>query len=166
MATFPSLTPSVRVYNQGDFPSSIQTLSTGIVKGFRLGNRRINQTLQLTFNNLTEAQVTLIRNHYDTQQGSFSIFFLSAECWSGYSTLPVPLVSDFAWLYSQPPTISDGIVGKFNVEVELVTVPINIGDLIFDALDATTTARSYILDAGSSATTARDYIIDARTSIT
>ena len=166
MSTFPSLTPSVRVYNQGDFPSSIQTLSAGAVKGFRLGNRRINQTLQLTYNNLTEAQVTLIRNHYDTQQGSFSIFFLSAECWSGYTTLPVPLVSDFAWLYSTAPTISDGIVGKFNVEIELVTVPIDIGDLIFDALDSTTTARSYILDAASSATTTRDYIIDARTSVT
>ena len=166
MATFPSLTPSTRLYTPGDFPSAIQATSSGATTGFRRGNRRINQTLQLTFDNLTETQVNLIRTHYDGQNGSFEIFFLSSECWAGYTTPPVPLVSDFAWLYATAPTISDGITSKWNVEIELVSVPIDIGDLIFDAGDSSTTARAYILDALTSSTSpTRDNIIEAGTSV-
>ena len=162
MANFPSITPSTRLYTQGNFPSAIQSSSTGVTTGFRQGNRRINQTLQLSFNNLTEAQVTLIRNHFDGQNGSFNIFYLSAEVWAGYTTPPVPLVSDFAWLYANAPTISDGIVSKWNVEIELVSVPVDIGDLTFDGGDSTATARTYILDAlTSSALPARDNIINS-----
>ena len=162
MANFPSITRSTRLYTQGNFPSAIQASSNGVTTGFRRGNRRINQTLQLSFNNLTEAQVTQIRNHYDGQNGSFSIFYLSAEVWAGYTTPPVALVSDFAWLYANAPTISDGIVSKWNIEIELVSVPIDSGDLLFDAGDSTTTARAYILDGlTSSASPARDNIIDS-----
>ena len=163
MANFPSITPSTRLYTQGNFPSAIQASSNGVTTGFRRGNRRINQTLQLSFNNLTESQVTEIRNHFDGQNGSFSVFYLSAEVWAGYTTPPVPLVSDFAWLYANAPTISDGIVSKWNVEIELISVPVDIGDLIFNAGDSTTTARAYILDAlTSSASPTRDNIIDSR----
>ena len=166
MATFPSITPTTRLYSPGDFPNAIQSSSSGTTTGFRRGNRRINQTLQLSFNNLTGTQVNLIRTHYDGQNGSFSIFYLSAEVWSGYTTPPVPLVSDFAWLYSNAPTISDGIVSKWNVEIELISVPVDIGDLTFDAGDSSTTARAYILDAlTSSASPTRDNIIDAGTSV-
>tara|TARA_R100000773_G_scaffold42474_1_gene39769 strand:- start:473 stop:973 length:501 start_codon:yes stop_codon:yes gene_type:complete len=165
MATFPSIIPTTRLYTQGDFPSAIQSSSSGATTGFRRGNRRINQTLQLTFDNLTETQVNLIRTHYDGQNGSFEIFYLSSSTWSGYTSPPVALVSDFAWLYATPPTISDGIVSKWNVEIELVSVPIDSGDLVFDAGDSTTTARSYLVDAlTSSSSPARTYIIDSRNS--
>ena len=165
MATFPAIITTTSLYTQGDFPSAIQASSSGATTGFRRGNRRINQTLQLTFDNLTETQVNLISTHYDGQNGSFKIFYLSSSTWSGYTTPPVALVSDFAWLYATPPTISDGITSKWNVEVELVSVPIDTGDLIFDAGDSTTTARTYIVDAlTSSSSPARTYIIDSRNS--
>ena len=165
MATFPAIIPTTRLYTQGDFPSAIQASSSGAITGFRRGNRRINQTLQLTFDNLTETQVNLIRTHYDGQNGSFEIFYLSSSTWSGYTSPPVALVSDYAWLYATPPTISDGITSKWNVEIELVSVPIDSGDLIFDAGDSTTTARAYLIDAlTSSASPTRDNIIDSRNS--
>ena len=100
MATFPSLIPTTRLYIQGDFPSAIQQSSNGATTGFRRGHRRINQTLQLTFDNLSETEVNLIRSHYDGQNGSFSVFFLSSTTWSGYNSPPVALLSDFAWLYA------------------------------------------------------------------
>ena len=166
MATFPSIIPTTRLYTQGDFPSAVQQSSNGATTGYRRGNRRINQTLQLTFDNLTETQVNLIRTHYDNQNGSFEIFFLTSTTWSGYNTPPVALVSDFAWLYATPPTISDGITSKWNVEIELYSVPIDIGDLIYDAGDSSTTARAYILDAlTSSSSPARTNIIDAGSSV-
>ena len=51
MATFPSIIPTTRLYTQGDFPNALQATSNGTTTGFRLGNRRINQTLQLSFDN-------------------------------------------------------------------------------------------------------------------
>ena len=139
----------------------MQASLSGVTSGYRRGNRRIEQTLQLSYQNLTEAQVTEIRNHYDGQQGSYQMFYLSSECWAGYTTPPVSLVSDFAWLYAGPPTIADGgYVSRWNVEVEVKTIPIDIGDLIFDGQNASATNYSYILEAGSSSTSNQDYIID------
>lgn len=165
MATFPSIIPTSRLYTQGNFPNVLQASSDGTVTGFRLGNRRIDQTLQLTFDNLTETEVNLIRTHFDGQNGSFEFFYLSASTWNGYASPPVALVTDFAWLYASPPVISDGITSKWNVEIELRSVPIDIGDLIYSGGDSSATARSYILDAlTSSSSPARSNIIDSGTS--
>jgi hypothetical protein len=161
MSTFPALVPSTRTYNPGGVPSAMRISLSGVVTGFRRGNRRIAQTLGLTFRLLEESDVTLIRNHYDNRSGSFDIFFLSTEVWSGYTTAPVPLISDYAWRYIGAPTITDASCGRWDVEFELETVPIDIGDLIFDAgLAAAAPARAYILDAGlASASPARDYVV-------
>lgn len=157
---FPALVPSSRVFSPGNIPQEIKTSLSGAVTGFRRGNRRNQQTLSLSFRNLTEANLNLIKNHYITQQGSFNIFYLSAEVWSGYTTPPISLLSDYAWRYASSPTISDGIVGRWGVDVELVTYAINTGDLIIDGGLAATTARDYILTGGGAAATpARDYII-------
>ena len=167
MANFPSITPSSRLFITGDFPNAIQSSSSGATTGFRRGNRRIDQILQLSYLNLNETQVNSFRTHYDSQSGSFEIFFLSSNTWSGYNTPPVALVSDFAWLYSQSPKITDSdLNSKWNVEIELRSIPIDLGDLIFNAGDSSNTAREYILDAlDSSATPARTNIIDARSSV-
>jgi hypothetical protein len=161
MSTFPALVPSTRTFTPGDVPSAIQGSLSGVLTGFRRGNRRIKQTLSLSFVRLQESDITLIRNHYDNRDGSFNIFFLSSEVWSGYTTPPIPLLSDYAWRYVAPPVITDGSCGFWDVEIELETVPIDTGDLIFDAeLAPASPARTYILDAGSaSASPARDYII-------
>ena len=165
MATFPSIIPTSRLYTQGNFPNVLQASSDGTVTGFRLGNRRIDQTLQLTFDNLTETEVNLIRKHFDGQNGSFQFFYLSASTWNGYASPPVALVTDFAWLYASPPVISDGITSKWNVEIELRSDPIDIGDLIYSGGDSSATPRSYILDAlTSSSSPARSNIIDSGTS--
>jgi len=159
MATFPEIFPSARTYTPGDLPSVMQASLSGAVSGFRRGNRRIEQALELSFQHLTEAQVTEIRNHYDGQKGSYEIFYLSESVWIGYGTPPVPLVSDFCWLYAGPPNISDGITSRWNVEVSLKTVPVDIGDLIVDGQDASDT-WAYILEAGSASTSNQDYIFD------
>lgn len=105
--------------------------------------------------------MNLIKDHYFTSQGSYEIFFLSAEIWGDYTTPPVPLISDFAWLYASEPSIQDVSYDRFTVSVELQTIPIDTGDLIFDGVDAALAPeRTYILDAGDAAVSpARDYII-------
>jgi hypothetical protein len=117
----------------------------------------------MTFSHLTQSDALLIRDHYFNRNGSYDIFFLSAEIWSDFATPPVPLLSDFAWRYTSEPTITDVSVDRFNVDVALITEPIDIGDLVFDGgLAASAPARAYILDAGAAAASpARDYIVFA-----
>tara|TARA_B100000427_G_scaffold176867_1_gene147124 strand:- start:285 stop:791 length:507 start_codon:yes stop_codon:yes gene_type:complete len=166
MATFPSIVPSSRLLITGDFPNVLQSSLSGVTTGYRRGNRRVEQVLQLSFAHLTETQVNLIRTHFDGQSGSFENFFLTSSTWNGYATPPVPLANDFAWIYSTPPTITDSIPSRWNVQVELKTVPLERGDLVYDAGDSSATARSTILDAlTSSSTPARTNIIDSGDSL-
>jgi len=158
---FPALIPSARVYTPGDVPQQQQVTLSGVNSGYRQGNRRIAQTLQLAFNNISESDLNLIKAHYLDRQGTFDIFYLSAEVWNGYATPPVGLLSDYAWRYAGPPVITDGSCDLWSVELELTTYAINTGDLIFDGgLAAATPARDYILNGGlAAATPARDYVI-------
>lgn len=160
--TFPALVPSARTYIPGDVPQTRQVALSGVDSAYRLGNRRVEQQLTLTFNNISEANLLSIRSHYISMDGTYGIFYLPSEVWSGYGTPPVPLLSDYAWRYAGPPTITDGSCDLWSVEVELVSYAINFSDLIFDGEAAPATpARTYILDAGAAAATpARDYVIN------
>lgn len=162
MSIFPSLPPTSRVYTPGDLPSAFQISLNGKVSGFRRGNRRIGQSLSLSFEYLTEAQMLLIKNHYIDRRGTFDTFYLSGAIWGDHITPPVPLISDFIWRYATQVIITDVSFDRFTVEVELETVPIELGDLIFDAqLAASAPPRLYLLDAGGAAATpARDFIIN------
>ena len=161
MATFPSIAPNSRLYVPGSLPAVIATSLNGRATAFRRGNRRIAQTLSLTYEYLTEANMALIKDHYIGQNGTFEIFFLSAEVWGDFVTPPIPLLSDFAWKYSSEVTITDVSFDRFSVSVDLESVPINTGDLVFDAgAAAATPVRMYVIDAGAAAATpARDYTI-------
>ena len=158
---FPALIPSARVYIPGDVPQQQQVALSGANSAYRQGNRRIGQTLGLSFNNISETDLDLIKAHYFSVDGTFGIFFLSAEIWNGYASPPVPLLSDYAWRYASAPAVTDGSCDLWSIEVELITYAINTGDLIFDGgLAAATPARDYILNGGlAAATPARDYVI-------
>jgi len=166
MSSFPSIIPSSRLFINGDFPNNIHLSSNGNTTSFRNGNIRTQQILQLNFNNLTEIQVNLYRTHFDSKNGGFEIFLLSSSVWSGYLSPPVPIQGNVAWIYSKPLVIKDSILhSKWDLEIELVSVPINSGDLIYDAGDSSITARDNILDAlTSSSTPVRTNIIDATNS--
>ena len=163
MALFPSLVPASRSYTPGNLPQVQRAALSGVATTFRRGNRRTNQTLSLSFENLTEAEVTEIRTHYEGQKGSYEIFYLSSEVWNGWvGTAPVPLISDYAWRYLGAPTIADGYPNQWSVEVELETIPIELGELIFSAEAASATpGRTYILDGlGASDSPAREHTIN------
>lgn len=161
--TFPALIPSARVYIPGDVPQQQQVALSGAFSGYRQGNRRIGQTLGLSFNNISESDLNLIKAHYLSVDGTFGIFFLSAEVWNGYGTPPVPLLSDYAWRYAGTPVVTDGSCDLWSIELDLTTYAIDLSDLIIDGLTAAATpARDYIVDGGAaSATPARDYVINS-----
>lgn len=159
--TFPALVPSARVFTTGNLPQTNQVSLSGVNTGFRQGNLRTEQTLALTYTNLNETDLNLIKDHFIDRKGTFDIFFLSSEVWSGYVFPPTGLVDVYAWRYAEAPRISDGIVGRWTVEVNLVSHITVRAELVIDGLSASAAdSRAYIVDGGSaSATPERTYVI-------
>lgn len=161
MSTFPALAPTSRIFSPGDVPNERKRSTGGTQYAFRRGSRRVAQALQLQYEYLTEAEMLLIKNHFYDRKGTFDIFFLSAEVWGYYTTPPVGLLDNFAWRYVSSPVITDVSYDRFNIEVSLETVPIEIGDMSFDSgLAGGHADVAYILNAGAASDVpARDYII-------
>jgi hypothetical protein len=180
MSTFPSLAPTTRLYVPGNLPSVFQSSLSGKTSGFRRGNRLIGQSLSMSFENSSRAQMLLLKDHYIERQGTFDIFYLSANVWGDHVTPPVPLISNFVWRYASAITITDTSFDRFTVQVELESIPIALGDVdielpgggagpspepgpspppppppvvdyIYDGLSAALLpAREYIIDSGES----------------
>ena len=127
---FPAIVPSSRTYVPGGVPQAVQISLAGITTGFRRANRTIDQTLSLSFRNLTESQVDEIKTHFVDREGTFNVFYLPREIWSGYGTEPVASLGETAWRYRETPTITDGIVGRWGIDVELTSYGILQGDLV------------------------------------
>jgi hypothetical protein len=123
MATFPALTPSSRTFTPGTYPhSEIPTLS-GLQTRVMTSNVQLNQRLRLSFAALTETEMLSIRTHYIGQQGRFISFFIPNELLSGMSTPASFTPTGYSWTYVAPPQISDVACGRYDVSVELATVP-------------------------------------------
>jgi hypothetical protein len=123
MATFPTLTPSSRTFTPGRHPhSEIPTLS-GLQTRVRTSNVLLEQRLRLTFVALTEAEMLSIRTHYINQQGRFLSFFIPSNLLSGTTSPSSFTPSGYSWTYAAPPQITDIGIQRYNVSVELATVP-------------------------------------------
>ena len=70
-----------------------------------------------------------LKDHYIESQGTYDIFYLSANVWGDHVTPPVPLVSNFVWRYASAITITDTSFNRFTVQVELESIPIALGDV-------------------------------------
>ena len=129
MSTFPSLAPTTRLYVPSNVPSAFQTSLSGKASGFRRGNSIIGMSLSMSFEYLTEDQMLLLKDHYIERQGTFDIFYLSANVWGDHVTPPIPLISDIIWRYASAITITDTSFNRFTVQVELESIPIALGDV-------------------------------------
>ena len=123
MTTFPSLEPDTRSLDYGDYPQNVhQGLSGGDVR-FKLGSKRVEQILTITYQYLTETQAQTLLTHFNGQNGTIESFDLASIIWSGYSTPPVSS-SSYKWRYSKPFTISISAPKRYSTSIELVSVPI------------------------------------------
>tara|TARA_R100000406_G_scaffold37168_1_gene24619 strand:- start:353 stop:730 length:378 start_codon:yes stop_codon:yes gene_type:complete len=124
MADFPSIVPNQRTFGLGNNPQGQYESPDGVgVRFLYSETKRLEQTLSLEFVALTETQINSITNHFAGQEGSLIPFDLPSEVWSGYSTVPVSS-SDYQWRYASTFNVeSGGVTGRFNVKIDLVTVP-------------------------------------------
>ena len=61
---FPDIRPSARRFDPGEFPRSLFESQNGAVTAVYFGNRPVNSTLELTFQNIYDEQAHEIINHY------------------------------------------------------------------------------------------------------
>ena len=132
---FPNLTPSQRSYTPGTFPQKEFQGLNGAVTVLQYGVQSVDSTLEMTFNNITDAEAYSIFENYEsvnsglddegrqdyvllprTQEGAMAgvqdqdLLFQMAERGQG---------PKLRYRYAQPPTITSTFPGRCTVQVSL-----------------------------------------------
>lgn len=122
--SFPNLVPSARSFTPGDFPIKQYKALSGAEVRIRYGNLRTEATLDLTYENITDANAAAFLSHYSSTQGTFLTFGLAGGVFSGWNAssglLNAP--SGAAWRYDGPPQVTSVYPGRSTVQVKLIAV--------------------------------------------
>ena len=119
MATFPVLEPATRSYDFGLFPLTEEpSVSAGIVR-FRHSVTQQNYQLTLGYVDLTDAEASLIRKHYQSQGGGYISFQLPATVWAGHTFSGNIVPYTTRWRYIETPEEEHRSAGYVNVTVTL-----------------------------------------------
>ena len=119
MATFPVLEPATRSYDFGLFPLTEEpSVSAGNVR-FRHSVTQQNYQLTLGYVNLTDAEASLIREHYQSQGGGYNSFQLPSIIWAGHTFSGNIVPYTTRWRYIETPEEEHRSAGYVNVTVAL-----------------------------------------------
>jgi hypothetical protein len=124
MADFPALTPTARNFQLGQFPVKTYRALSGVTIRRSFGNRPFGHTLKLEFQNVPEATVNTIIDHYNTQSGGTEGFRLPPRVFAGYSAGLRNRAQDPTgneWLYAEPPVIKSVLRDRSSVTVNLIS---------------------------------------------
>lgn len=121
---YPTLVPSSRNYNSGDYPVKTFRAQSGSESRILYGNRRTGMTLELQYDNITDANAELFLDHYDETKGSYATFTLSSGALTGWTgnTDALDAATANSWRYEQPPQVSNVRPGISSVQIRLIGV--------------------------------------------
>jgi hypothetical protein len=123
MADFPPIVPTARNFQLGQFPVKTYRAMSGATLRRSFGNRPFGHTLDLQFENVPEATVNTIIDHYNTQSGGTLGFALPATVFAGYSAdlrNRAQNPTGIEWLYAEPPSVSSVLKDRSTVTVKLI----------------------------------------------
>jgi hypothetical protein len=124
MADFPSLVPSSRSFNPGDYPTRRYQTLNGTVWKRSFGNVRVGMTIEMQFANISDDKAALIWNHYRSEAGTLSRFDINpAFVFGGASTglrQAASIDPSVRWAYAEPPRVDSVFPGISTVNVTLV----------------------------------------------
>jgi hypothetical protein len=119
MATFPALEPATRSYDFGLFPLTEEpTASAGSVR-FRHSITSQNYQLSLSYVDLTDAEASLIRQHFQGQGGGYRSFQLPPIIWRGHSFSGNIVPTNTRWRYIEIPEEEHRSAGYVSLTVTL-----------------------------------------------
>lgn len=109
MATFPSITPTARSFKPGVYPQRAYRSLNGAVVKRTFGNSPYGAALELSFDNISDANVVTLIDHYRSQTAANARFLLSTSITAGMSsTLAARAnasVDNLRWEYAGPPEV-------------------------------------------------------------
>lgn len=131
---FPQLVPTARSMSPGDFANKVFRSQSGIESRVQYGNKASNKTMDLEYNNITEADAAAIHDHYLACNGTLYYFGLPRNPKSGNETFSVNDGSEstsnrfsvtpfgMRYRYAEPPQFSSVKPGRMSVTVKLIGV--------------------------------------------
>lgn len=126
MSEFPSLAPTTRAYDPGDWPVRKFKANDGTEVRFLFGDTRADSTLQLSYENIPDATAEAFVQHYYEQKGTYRTFALPADVtvakgWQGTGTFFNAGVRR-QYRYAEPPKVTGVRPGRSSVSISLIGV--------------------------------------------
>lgn len=127
---FPLLVPTSRSFSAGDWPVKTFRTQAGVETRILYGNKRTGMTMDLSYDNISDANAQLFVDHYNEMLGTYTTFVLgdlaagigARTGWQGsYSTLGASDAGN-RWRYAEPPTIESIKPGISKVSIKLIGV--------------------------------------------
>ena len=121
---FPPLAPTSRNFNPGDYPIRQFRSQSGAEVRILYGDSRTGMTLELSYDNISDANAEAFLTHYNDVKGTYNTFTIPTAVKTGWtgtaSAIDVSGVN--AWRYSEAPGITAVRPGRSSVRVQLVGV--------------------------------------------
>jgi len=122
---FPTLKPSSRTFDAGDWPVKTFRSQNGSETRILYGSNRTGMSLQLSYNNIADADAELFLDHYNEVQGTYGTFTLSTGVrsgWAGNTDALGAAASGNTWRYADAPQVQSVKPGISSVQIKLVGV--------------------------------------------
>ena len=123
---FPSIKPNTRSYEPGTYPSNTFESLDGTKTHLRYGNKRVDSTLTLGFQNISDSDAAQILVHYEVVTRDWDyVTFTNEDGTAGLgSTSLINYLkesgSSLKWRYSKPPKVTNVYPGISNVTCSFV----------------------------------------------
>ena len=127
---FPSIPPTGRVFDPGDFANTKYRSNSGAEFRILYGSKRTGMKMQLSYQNITDAQAEQFLDHFHSMQGTFQQFELTDGAnsiksgWKGSSNAIGAVAWGSQWRYESAPQLTSVYPGVSTVTVNLIGVTI------------------------------------------
>lgn len=122
---FPTLQPTSRSFEAGDYPVKIFKAQSGAEVRIMYGSKRTGMMLSLSYDNITDANAGAFVTHFDEVFGVYATFVLPTALlagWGGSTSTLTAINTGSKWRYAEPPTIANVRPGRSSVQVKLLGV--------------------------------------------
>lgn len=118
---FPSIAPTSRSYSPGDWPIKRFESQSGVEVRILYGSQKVGAALELSYDNITDAEAQQFLADYDNTLGTLRTFTIPAGALSGTSVGMTP-PPQTKWRYADTPSVTSVRPGISSVRVNLVAV--------------------------------------------
>jgi hypothetical protein len=121
---FPSLAPTVRTFDAGEYPVKNFRSQSGAEIRILYGSQRTGMKLELSYENISDGQAQSFIEHYDEMNGTYGTFTLPSITKTGWtgSSGTIDVTTGNAWRYESAPQITSVQPGISTVQVQLIGV--------------------------------------------